>query len=112
MTSHYPQDLHPAPAIDVHIQYGNRHFRSAKGRRLSEQGMYLEVDHLTLPAGTLVVLEVRDMDLRWHIPAIVVHQDGSGIGVMFHEDQPRNPPGASRPLLTSPCAPSLGAQCL
>ncbi|WP_210756744.1 PilZ domain-containing protein [Caldichromatium japonicum] len=109
MTSHYAQDPHPAPAIDVHIQYGNRHFRRAKGRRLSEQGMYLEVDHLTLPAGTLVVLEVRDIERRWHIPAIVVHQDGSGIGVMFQENRPCNLPSATLPLLTSTCAPALGA---
>jgi hypothetical protein len=74
--------------IEVQIQYRNRRFRSAKGRNLSDQGMYLEVSNLTLPTGTMVVLELRDMDQDWRIPAIVVHQDSTGIGVMFRETYP------------------------
>ncbi|MTW21666.1 PilZ domain-containing protein [Allochromatium palmeri] len=74
--------------IDVQIQYRNRRFRSAKGRNLSDQGMYLEVSNLTLPTGTLVVLEVRDMGREWRIPAIVIHQDSTGIGVMFRDMYP------------------------
>lgn len=74
--------------IQVQIQYRNRRFRSARGRNLSDQGMYLEVSNLTLPTGTLVVLEVRDMDRDWRIPAIVVHQDSNGIGVMFRDIHP------------------------
>ncbi|SDY23277.1 hypothetical protein SAMN05421644_14027 [Allochromatium warmingii] len=74
--------------LAVQIQYRNRHFRRARGRNVSDQGMYLEVSNLTLPTGTLVVLEVRELERDWRIPAIVVHQDSSGIGVMFRETQP------------------------
>ncbi|MGQ9659211.1 MAG: PilZ domain-containing protein [Thermochromatium sp.] len=92
--------------IEVQIQYRNRCFRSAKGRHLSNQGMYLEISNLTLPTGTQVVLEVRGLDRDWRIPAIVVHQDGTGIGVMFRDSHPEFlPPSAesilpSRPLMT------------
>ncbi len=71
--------------------------------------MYLEVSQLTLPAGTLVVLEVKDMNRRWHIPAIVVHQDGSGIGVIFHESRSRPLLSPNRPRLASPNPPALGS---
>lgn len=104
MKSEHHFDPRPAHEIDVHIQYGNRHFRSAKGRHLSKQGMYLEVEHLTLPAGTVVVLEVRDMDRRWHVPAIVVHQDGAGIGVRFRATPPAltdRSTGSNLPLLAA-----------
>ena len=77
-----------ASDIEVQIQYRNRRFRSARGRNLSAQGMYLEVSNLTLPTGTPVVLEVRDTDREWRIPAIVVHQNNAGIGVMFRDSHP------------------------
>jgi len=77
-----------ASDIEVQIQYRNRRFRSARGRNLSDQGMYLEVSNLTLPTGTLVVLEVRDTDREWRLPAVVVHQDSTGIGVMFRDSHP------------------------
>lgn len=80
--------LRRASDIEVQIQYRNRRFRSARGRNLSDQGMYLEVSNLTLPTGTPVVLEVRDMGRDWRLPAIVVHQNGTGIGVMFRERHP------------------------
>jgi hypothetical protein len=77
-----------ASDIEVQIQYRNRRFHSARGRHLSDQGMYLEISNLTLPTGTQVVLEVRDMDHEWRIPATVVHQDDTGIGVMFRDAHP------------------------
>lgn len=74
--------------VEVQIQYRNRRFRSARGRNLSDQGMYLEVSNLTLPTGTMVVLEVRDREQDWRLPAIVVHQDSAGVGVMFRDTHP------------------------
>lgn len=74
--------------IAVQIQYRNRHFCRARGRNVSAQGMYLEVKHVTLPTGTLVVLNLRESEREWSIPAIVVHQDMRGIGVMFRDLQP------------------------
>ena len=88
-----------ASDIEVQIQYRNRRFRSARGRNLSDQGMYLEVSNLTLPTGTLVVLEVRDMDREWRIPAIVVHQDKTGIGVMFRDTHPELPQASDESLM-------------
>ena len=94
--------------IAVQIQYRNRRFLSAKGRNLCDQGMYLEVRNLTLPTGTMVVLEICEGGQEWRIPAIVVHQDGMGIGVMFRDMQPElvRSRGESRIPLASP--PSLG----
>ena len=93
-----------ASDIEVQIQYRNRRFRSARGRNLSDQGMYLEVSNLTLPTGTLVVLEVRDMGREWRIPAIVVHQDKHGIGVMFRDTHPEFPQASDASLMPPmPC---------
>lgn len=105
-----------ASDIEVQIQYRNRRFRSARARNLSDQGMYLEVRNLTLPTGTLVVLEVRDMDRDWRIPAIVVYQDSTGIGVMFRDTQPELPlsrlqppfPFVSHSLSNTNPGPGLG----
>ena len=88
-----------ASDIEVQILYRNRRFRSARGRNLSDQGMYLEVSNLTLPTGTLVVLEVRNMDREWRIPAIVVHQDKTGIGVMFRDTHPELPQASDASLM-------------
>ncbi len=77
---------HPM-TIDVQIRYRKRHFRSAKGRNLSHLGMYLEVRNLTLPTGTMVTLGIHGVTQDWLFPAIVVHRDSSGIGVMFREPQ-------------------------
>ena len=73
--------------IPVQILYRKRRFRGARGRNLSDQGMSLEIRDLTLPTGTMVVLEFHEAGRAWTIPAIVVHADASGIGVMFRDAQ-------------------------
>lgn len=78
----YPIDL------QVHILYRRRRFSNARAWNLSEQGMYLDVQAVTLPTGTLVELEFHCLGREWLIPAIVVHHQGSGgIGVMFRDPQ-------------------------
>lgn len=78
---------HPVD-LPVHIRYRRRRFSYAQARNLSEQGMYLEVRALTLPTGTLVELEMDCLDKEWLIPAVVVHHQAGGIGVIFREPQP------------------------
>ncbi len=74
--------------LQVHIHYRKRRFYSAKGRNLSEQGMFLEVRNLTLPTGTMIELELTGVGGDSLIAAVVTHQSGSGIGVMFRDPQP------------------------
>jgi len=77
-----------AIALRVHILYGRRRFYSAQARNLSNQGMYITVRNLTLPPGTPLELELDCLGRDWLLDAVVVHRDGSGIGVMFREPQP------------------------
>lgn len=77
---------HPAE-LPVYIRYGRRPFLGARARDLSQNGMFLAVQSLILPAGTLIELEISGLDRTWIIPAVVVHGDNSGIGVMFREPQ-------------------------
>ncbi|MCG6985280.1 MAG: PilZ domain-containing protein [Thiocapsa sp.] len=74
--------------LRVHIRYRNRRFFCARARNLSNDGMFLEVQNLTLPTGTLIELELQALGRDWLIPALVVHHRGSGIGVMFRDPQP------------------------
>jgi hypothetical protein len=89
--------------LDVQVRYRRRHFSIARGRNLSVDGMYLTIPSVTLPAGTMVELELEAAGKRWLIAAIVVHRHRSGIGVMFREHQPGlfqalfEAPGSCRP---------------
>jgi hypothetical protein len=74
--------------LPVYIRYGRRPFLGASARDLSERGMFLAVQSLTLPIGTPVELEFSSLGRRWIFPAVVVHGDNTGIGVMFREPQP------------------------
>jgi hypothetical protein len=73
--------------LPVYIRYGRRPFLGACARDLSVGGMFLSVQSLTLPAGTPIELELSCLGRDWLIPAIVVHGDNTGIGVMFREPQ-------------------------
>ncbi|MBK1701651.1 PilZ domain-containing protein [Thiococcus pfennigii] len=73
--------------LQVQIRYRRRRFSHAWARNLSEQGMYLDVRAVTLPTGTLVELELQCLGREWLIPAIVIHHQGGGIGVMFRDPQ-------------------------
>ncbi|MBK1717283.1 PilZ domain-containing protein [Thiocystis violacea] len=108
-TEHHPHALDPME-MEVQIQYRKRRFFSARGRSLSDRGMYLEVRNLTLPIGTTVVLEMRETGREWFfIPAVVIHQDRSGIAVRFR-DPPPVTIGSSARLVTPPKRPlALGA---
>jgi len=73
----------------VQIRYRQRRFSCAQALNLSTDGMYLKVQNVTLPTGTLVELELDTQGKSWLIPAVVVHHHGDGIGVMFRDAQPR-----------------------
>lgn len=49
--------------------------------------MFLAVQSLTLPLGTAVELEFSVLGKNWLVPAIVIHGNSRGIGVMFRESQ-------------------------
>lgn len=73
--------------LPVYIRYHKRPFLTATARNMSAGGMFLSVKALTLPAGTLIELELRALGKRWLLPAIVIHGDSTGIGVMFQTPQ-------------------------
>jgi hypothetical protein len=73
--------------LPVYIRYGRRPFLGASARDLSVGGMHLSVQSLILPVGTPVELELSCLGREWLIPAVVVHGDNTGIGVMFREPQ-------------------------
>lgn len=75
------------PQVPVYIRYGRRPFLGACARDLSVSGMFLSVQSLTLPTGTLIELELSCLGRDWLIPAVVVGGDNTGIGVMFREPQ-------------------------
>ncbi len=74
--------------LPVYIRYGRRPFQAACAVELSVAGMFLAVHALTLPVGTPVELEFSGLGRDWLLPAVVVHGDNSGVGVMFREPQP------------------------
>ncbi len=74
--------------LAVYIRYRKRRFLAARARELSVGGMSLAVQSLTLPVGTPVELECLGLGRDWLLPAVVVHGDSSGIGVMFRDPQP------------------------
>ncbi|EXJ13910.1 PilZ domain-containing protein [Imhoffiella purpurea] len=88
MTTEHRYGIRHPGEIQVQIQYRKRRFFSAQGRDISERGMYLGVRNLTLPKGTMVTLEFHEGGRDWLIPAVVSHQDASGIGVQFRDPQP------------------------
>ena len=73
--------------LPVYIRYHKRPFLTATARNVSAGGMFLSVKALTLPTGTPIELELRCLGKRWLLPAIVIHGDNSGIGVMFESPQ-------------------------
>jgi len=73
--------------LPVYIRYHKRPFLTAMARNLSTGGMFLSVKALTLPTGTPIELELRCLGKRWLLPAIVIHGNNSGIGVMFKSPQ-------------------------
>ncbi|MEA3276201.1 MAG: PilZ domain-containing protein [Pseudomonadota bacterium] len=73
--------------LQVHIRYRKRRFYCAHARNLSTDGIYLEVQSVTLPTGTHVELEFDSQGEYFLIPAVVAHHNGSGVGVMFRDPQ-------------------------
>ena len=74
--------------LRVEVLYGRRRFNGARARNLSNQGMFLTLPKVTLPAGTPVTLELSCFGREWLIAAVVVHRRLEGVGVMFREPQP------------------------
>lgn len=77
---------HPVD-IPVHIRYRKRRFFCARARKLSAEGMYLEVQSLTLPVGTLVELEFQYGGEDYRLPAVVTDRGDGGVGVLFSDPQ-------------------------
>jgi len=94
--------------MEVQILYHGRRFLGATGNNLSNQGMYLDVQHLTLPVGTLVELELDWLGERRQIEAIVVHRNSRGIGVMFREPQPQMYQALTQDAAAIPPPPAVG----
>lgn len=78
---------HPVNFL-VYIRYRRRRFSEAAARNLSVQGLYLEVKALTVPTGTFVELEFDCLGREWLLPALVIHREANGIGIMFCDPQP------------------------
>jgi hypothetical protein len=74
--------------LKVEVLYGRRRFNGARARNLSNQGMFLTLPKVTLPAGTPVTLELSCLGREWLIAAVVIHRGIEGVGVMFREPQP------------------------
>jgi hypothetical protein len=74
--------------LPVYIRYWRRPFLAARAVEMSASGMTLAVQSLTLPIGTPIELEFSALGRAWLVPAVVVHGDNAGIGVMFRERQP------------------------
>ena len=91
---------HPV-ALTVHILYEKRRFCGAQASNLSNQGMHLTLQNLTLPNGTLVELEFDCLGRDWLIEAVVAHRSGSGVGLMFREPQPALYQGMLQGLILS-----------
>ena len=97
---------HPVE-FDVTMRYRQRRFPVARARDLSPDGIYLQTAKLTLPTGTLIEIELDRWGRQWLIPAMVVHGDAQGFGLMFRRPQPelyRYETAA----LTAPCPPAAG----
>ena len=73
--------------FDVQIRYRGRRCPIAHARNISQDGMYVRTNHLTLPRGNMLELQLRRWGREWLIPAIVVHDDTRGVGLMFRETQ-------------------------
>ncbi|MEY6433156.1 PilZ domain-containing protein [Thioalkalicoccus limnaeus] len=78
---------HPVDFL-VYIRYRRRRFSEAAARNLSVQGLYLDVRALTVPTGTFVELEFDCLGREWLLPALVIHRESNGIGIMFCDPQP------------------------
>ena len=78
---------HPVD-LPVHVRYRKRRLHGARAGNLSSEGMFLDVQSITVPRGTLVELEIDNHGTERRIPALVIHRQGSGIGVMFRDPQP------------------------
>ena len=71
----------------VEIRYRGRRFSTAHAQNMSREGIYVQTCRLALPRGTMLELEFRRWGREWQTPAIVVHGDSRGFGLMFHETQ-------------------------
>ncbi len=74
--------------FEVIMRYRQRRFPVAQARNLSPEGMYVRTSNLTLPTGTMIEIELDRWGRHWLIPAIVVHGDSRGVGLMFRKPQP------------------------
>jgi len=88
MNTNRRHEARRASALQVNIRYRKRRLQYAYVRNLSINGMYLDVRSITLPKGTLVEIELDSAGEEMLVPAVVVHQNGSGIGVEFRDPQP------------------------
>lgn len=55
---------------------------------ISLEGMLLQTDEISLTVGTRVELRISVEQQVWKIPAVVLHNYGDTMGVMFRHRQP------------------------
>jgi len=88
MTTESEHRPRPPLSLPVQVLYGRRRFCSARVRSLTLQGMSLTLKKLSLPAGTLVGLELDFLGRDWLVEAVVVRSAGTQVSVRFREPQP------------------------
>jgi hypothetical protein len=88
MTAESRHETRDPPRLTVQVLYGRRRFCSAQVRDVSIEGMSLTLRNLSLPAGTLVGLELGGLGAEWLVEAVVVRSAGTEVSVRFREPQP------------------------
>ena len=61
---------------------------SCRARNISLEGMLLQAAEVGLGVGAEVVLHIDAGSRTWKVPAVVLHNYGHTIGVMFVQRQP------------------------
>ncbi len=89
--------------FEVQIVFRNRRFHVVASGHSSD-GMFLMADFLTIPPGNMVDIEFPFNGENRLIPALVIHSNGRGLGVMFRRPQPELVQAISR-IPAIPCTP-------
>ncbi|GEM_PF-3008796 len=78
----------PQPAIDVLIRYRGRRSFHATAQQITEDGMFLNTQLLSLPLNTDIELQFSIGGGNYRIPAVVIDDCSQGIYVGFYTLQP------------------------
>lgn len=75
-----------ALAYDVRLIYRKRSFL-ARMCNLSQEGMCLKINALSIPRGMMLELDFQLAGRHWQIPSLVTHHSPGELGVMFVSEQ-------------------------